>query len=356
MKKIGRRKKIWFAVCAVLLLAAIGCGVALRVISGRLFSQQEAERWQGESEQAYSQISCFLPLNSDVDLSGIYAFRYAVLNELTAAGFEWNEGSFPFIDAWSCEGKLSIRGEKAASDAPVTAVGGQFFAFHPLRLLDGAYITENDFSIDRVLLDEALAWELFGGTSLTGMSVQINGVDFVVGGVVERETDSASRRASSDEKGFFMSYDAWTALSGKKGIGCYEVVLPEKVKGYAAQLVGDKFPLGEGESLVNTGRFDLERLLVLARDLPRRAAHGGEVIYPYWENAARIAENECAALAAAALALLLPVAVTAAVVFIRLLMRGREALEETVLPKAKENVEEAVRVRARRRWEKKHGK
>ena len=354
MKRIGLGKKIWFAVCAVLLIAALGCGAALRVISGRLLSQQEAERWQGENKQGYCQISCFLPIDSSLDVSGIYTFRYAILDALTEAGFTWKEEVYPFIDAWSCEGKMTISGEKTTTDAPVTAVGGQFFEFHPLRLLDGSYLSENDLSSDLVLLDEALAWQLFGGTALTGMRVQIDGAEFVVGGVVEREKDSASRRAWSGEKGFFMSYDAYRTLSGKSGIGCYEVVLPETVSGYAAQLVGDKFPLGGGESVVNTGRFDLERLLSLARDLPVRASHGGEVSYPYWENAARIAENECAALAVAALALLLPVAVTAVIAFFRLLVRGRVALEETVLPKAKEGVEEAIRVRARRRWEIKH--
>ncbi len=355
MKKIGRGKTIWFAVCAALLIAAIGCGAALRVISGRLLSQREAERWQGENTQEYCQISCFLPLSSTLDVSEIYAFRYAILDALSASGFEWDENVYPFIDAWSAEGKMKISGEKTTTDAPVTAVGGQFFEFHPLRLLDGSYITEDDLSTDRVLLDEELAWELFGGTSLTGLRVQVNGFELVVGGVVEREKDSASRRAWSGEKGFFMSYDAYRAISGKSGIGCYEVVLPETVRGYAAQLVGDKFPLGGGESIVNTGRFGFERLLALARDLPGRVSHGGEVSYPYWENAARIAENECAVLALLSLALLLPAAVTAVIELFRMLVRGRAALEETVLPKAKEGVEEAIRVRARRRWEKKHG-
>ncbi len=355
MKRHGRGKRIWFAVCAVLLLAGVGCGAALRLLSLRLPSQREAERWQGENTREYSQISCFLPLNSTLDVSAVYTFRYAVLDALTAIGFEWDEDVYPFIDAWSCEGKLTITGEKATTDAPVIAVGGQFFEFHPLRLLDGSYISEDDFSFDRVLLDEALAWELFGGTALTGMSVQVNGAELVVGGVLEREQDSASRRAYGEEKGFFMSYETYAAISGKQGIGCYEVVLPETVKGYAAQLVGDKFPLGDGESLVNTGRFGYERLLALARDLPGRAAHGGKVVYPYWENAARITENECAVLAVLAMALLLPGVITAVIVFFRLLVRGRTALEETVLPKAKENVEEAVRVRARKRWEKKHG-
>ena len=249
MKRHGRGKRIWFAVCAVLLLAGVGCGAALRLLSLRLPSQREAERWQGENTREYSQISCFLPLNSTLDVSAVYTFRYAVLDALTAIGFEWDEDVYPFIDAWSCEGKLTITGEKATTDAPVIAVGGQFFEFHPLRLLDGSYISEDDFSFDRVLLDEALAWELFGGTALTGMSVQVNGAELVVGGVLEREQDSASRRAYGEEKGFFMSYETYAAISGKQGIGCYEVVLPETVKGYAAQLVGDKFPLGDGESL-----------------------------------------------------------------------------------------------------------
>lgn len=355
MKDLGRGKKIWLAVCAVLLLAALGCALGLHFLSAQLQSQREAERWKGENEREFSQISCFLPGDSAVGTSEIYAFRYAVLDTLREADVEWNDNVLPFIDAWSREGKLKISGEKGSTDAPVLAVGGQFFAFHPLRLLDGSYLSEDDLSPDLVVLDRELAWELFGGTALTGMSVQINGVEFMIGGVVEREDDSASRRAYSGAKGFFMSWDAWCALGGQNAVSCYEIVLPEPVSGYAAQLVADSFPNKEGESVVNTGRFAFERLLQLARDLPGRAAHGGTVSYPYWENAARIRENECAVLAVASLLLGLPAAITLLVELIRLLGRGKTALEEEVLPKAKEGVEEAVRVRARRRWEKKHG-
>ena len=353
--KTGRGKKIWFALCAVLLLAALGCGLALRAVSSRLLSQREAERWRGENEREFCQVSCFMPRDSAVGLKEIYTFRYAVLDDLNAAGVEWNEDVYPFIDAWSAEGKMKITGDKGSTDAPVLAVGGQFFEFHPLRLLSGSYIVEGDLSPDRVLLDSELAWELFGGVELTGMRVQVNGEEFIVGGVVEREKDSASRRAYTDEKGFFMSYDAYRAIAGKDRIDCYEVVLPETVRGYAAQLVAERFPNKEGETVVNTGRFAFERLLQLARDLPQRAAHGGTVSYPYWENAARIAENECSVLAVGSLSLGLPAAITAVIELIRALARGKTALEEEVLPRAKEGVEEAVRKRARRRWEKTHG-
>ena len=354
MKIRKSKKTLWRIACVLMLLFAFVCASGVRMIAQKLLSQQEAERWQGESEQHYSQVSCFLRSDAPVQQSEIYTFRYAMLDALKGAGVEWDEELYPFIDAWSGEGKLHISGDEGATDAPVLAVGGQFFAFHPLRLLSGSYIAEGDLSPDRVILDRELAWELFGGFDLAGMRVEIQGRSFVVGGVVDREGDSASRRAYSGEKGFFMSYDAYRALTEKDEIRCYEVGMPEVVKGFAAQLVGDKFPLKEGESIVNTNRFSPSRLLQIARDLPSRSAHAGTVAYPYWENAARIAESECAFLAVLALLFSLPAAITLVVDLIRLLIRGKNELEDELLPKAKENVEEAIRVRARKHWEKTH--
>ena len=51
---------------------------------------------------------------------------------------------------------------------------------------------------------------------------------------------------------------------------------------------------------------------------------------------------------------MLPAAITLLIELIRLLARGKAALEDEVIPRAKESVEEAVRVQARKRWEKKH--
>ena len=79
------------------------------------------------------------------------------------------------------------------------------------------------------------------------------------------------------------------------------------------------------------------------------------MMYPYWENAARCVEDICVMLLLAATLFLTVPAVTALVFLIRLLKRCKEGLEEQVLPKLKDSAEEAVRVRQRRRWEKKHG-
>ena len=207
-----------------------------------------------------------------------------------------------------------------------------------------------------MLLDEDLAWLLFGGTELTGMSLKINGVPFVVGGVIEREQDFASQRAYTVGQGLYMSYDAYVSLTGnEQAITCYELVMPEPVKGFALDTVKTNFTLGRGEALENTGRFSLLRLYKLLGQTGTRSMQAMGLMYPYWENAARCVEDICVILLLAATVFAVIPLVTAVVYAVRLIKRGKEGLEEQVLPRIKDSAEEAVRVRQRRRWEKQHG-
>ena len=74
-----------------------------------------------------------------------------------------------YTDAYCAFGKTSVTGDHGSSDASVVAVGGNYFLFHPLDLVSGTYFSESDVMHDRVVLDETLAWKLFGGSNLTGM-------------------------------------------------------------------------------------------------------------------------------------------------------------------------------------------
>ena len=352
-----KTKTKWLlGVCLVLLALAGACLLWLRLLSETLPSQRAAERWQGESEQSYSQVSCFLPVDEPVGKSDVYAFRTAMLDEFHKAALDGGGSDALWLDAWSAVGKVRVSSVRASGEASCIAVGGDFFAFHPLRLLSGSYINESDLMKDLVLLDEDLAWLLFGGTELQGMSLEINGKPFVVGGVIEREQDSASRMAYTAGQGLFMSYDAYVDLAGSDAaITCYESVMAEPVRGFAERLAREHFKLGRGEVLVNSGRFAYDRLVKLWRAVDTRSMQGMGMMYPYWENAARVVEDRCARLLLCALLALLVPAITAAAVLIRLLLRGKEELEERLLPRARDGVEEAVRKRQRRRWEKKHG-
>ena len=355
MKRRKKRRLLWAAAGILALLSVLFFLLASR-LGLKLSSQQEAQRWQGESKLRFSQVTCFLPVDEALQPNKIYSFREEVHKALHEAAVDVEYPGQLQVDAWSSTGKLHVSTALGNGDARVIAVGGDFFQFHPLRLLSGNYIAESDFMKDRVLLDEDLAWLLFGGTELTGMELKIEGIPFVVAGVIQREQDGFSRRAYTDGMGLFMSYEAYSQLDENAGITCYEFVMGEPVEGFALRLAKDKFPIGGGEILQNTDRFSFSRLVKVLQAFGTRSMQTRGIIYPYWENACRSAEDICALYMLLGFLFALFPAVRLLRCMLRLLRRAKDSLVEEILPDAAERIEEAVRVRERRAWEKKHGK
>ena len=353
---MNKRKKILLAVVnGALVLLALVCLLSVLHLRRLLPSQEAAERWRGGSELNYSQISAFVPVDEKLSLNQIYEFRRAMMTRLHEAALDIDNDEQLFTDAWCVTGKAIATTDLGKGDASVIAVGGNFFGFHPIQLINGSYFQPQDLMKDRVLLDEELAWLLYGGTNLQGMEVKIDGVPFVISGVIRREQDFASKKAYTAGMGLYMSYDAWAAMKEGTGITTYELVMAEPVKNFTINLAREKFPIGQGELLQNSGRFEFGRLLGLVRQFGSRSMQKLGVLYPYWENAARCIEDWCSLLLFLCLLLsVLPIA-CGLVLLQRMLRRGKEKLEDELLPEWKDRAEEAVRVQQRRRWEKKHG-
>lgn len=344
-KKIPKKRIIYAVVFALLLLAAAGCFAVVRSISGMLVTQQEAKRWQGDSDTAYAQISCFIPVDQKIDTAKVNEFRQVMMKKFQEASLDIHSGEQLYVDAWSTSGKLSVSSALGKGDVYAYAVGGDFFEFHPLRLKSGSYISGDDLMKDRAVLDEETAWLLFGSSDVQGMSFKINGQNFVVAGVIEREDDFATKKAYTDSLGIFISYDAYLELEKDAGITCYEVVMPEPVKGFAIGVANDKFPIGRGEIINNTTRFSFNKLIKLARQYGLRSMQNKGVMYPYWENAARYAEDMAALFTVLCMAFMFLPSVTVLVAAIRWIVYGKRKLEDEILPQFKENAEEAIRAR-----------
>ncbi len=349
-KALGRLGfKQWFLLILnlILALACAASAVGLHAVSSTLETTSAARRFRGGSETRFAQLACYLSVGQGKTQEEILTFRQGLEAKFTEQSLEAPENGSLYTDAYSGTAPVTLSTDYGTASVNALGVGGEFFYFHPLPLRSGAYFSERDLMDDLVILDEVLAWRLFGGVDLTGLTVQIDGQPFVVSGVVAMEDDFATSRARTQEGAVFLSYSALSRLHEGQTIDCYEIVLPDPITGYARGVVEDSFPIGEGDIVENSSRYTLGHLLDVIGSLGERSMRTNGVLYPYWENALRLTEDYAALLLAlTALFALCPLACLA-VLAVRAIRRGWRWAKAA----APEKLGSAVERRRERRYE-----
>ena len=344
-----KKRILLIAVNAVLVLAFIACLVASGSIRGTLRSQQAARAWTGQSGERFAQLSVFVPDRFILDEEALYNLRSSVDKALVAASIEADEGRTLYTDAWSAEGDVFVIGGRGSAPVRAFGVGGDFFLFHPLNLRDGSYLSPDDLMKDRVLLDEELAWRLFGSVRVAGLEVMIGDRLHIIAGVVSREDDFASSKAYTYGAGMFMSYDSLREqTNGSARIDCYEIVLPDPITGFALSALTDAFPDKDARIVENSARYSLSNVFGAVGSFGERGMRTDGMIYPYWENAARYTEDWLALLLVLALALI-ACPIVCGVIYgakaIRVLStRGRSIIAKKLEERDERKAEEYLRI------------
>lgn len=292
-RRLELKQRLLVISLSLLLLLGLVFGVRFFVLRGTLITQSAKDAWVREDNYAYTQASVFLPNDQTAKQDDIFSFRQTLAEKLKTDSFEAPEGGSLYVDAYSGRQDVAVRTGRTAMTVKALGVGGEYFLFHPLKLLSGSYISERDFVSDRVVLDDELAWALFGSLDVVGQSVTIGERDYPVVGVVSREGDFASKAAYCDGPGMFMSFSAMDQISESK-INCYELVMPNPVKNYAVNTLTESFSPAGGKIIENTGRFSFFAMCRVLGDFGKRSMNETGILYPYWENAARMVEDHAA--------------------------------------------------------------
>ena len=325
------KRILLISVNALLLIAFIVCLAVSATIRTTLRSQQAATAWAGQSGERFAQISAFLPDGSAFGENEIRSLRTSIDRALIEASIKEDEGRTLYADAWSAEGEVNIVSMRGSSTARAFGVGGDFFLFHPLYLRDGSYLSRNDLMKDRIVLDEELAWRLFGAIDIAGLEVLIGEKPHIIAGVISRENDFASSKAYTGGAGLFMSYESLSEmLESDAEIICYEIVMPDPITGYAFNTMTDIFPNKEAAIVENSARYKLSSIFGVIGSYGARSMRNDGIIYPYWENAARYTEDWLALLRLLSLLFIVFPAVCAVIFGIKgirfLFRRGRSAI------------------------------
>lgn len=331
-----RIKKRYIILSAVNMLSLAGF-LVLSLIGGSQAGKQAynyaCERWGGEDSDDYAQISCFMSESSGFTTDSINMVRGSVLSSLQEISVVPEEGQKLCPDAYSAPvGKATVISDiKGRSEAEITAVGGDFFNIHNFRLIDGSYFNDDDIMQDGAVIDRTLAWSLYGSYEISGMNITINGTQFYISGVIETPQTDEEQKCAGELPRAYISYDGASGFAGSGGFGtddlkdedvtssgkfntisCYEIIMPDPVEGYALKSVKTAMEGYGNEAAViqNNDRFDAFKRLKALKNLSLLAVKDNQIIYPYWENAARITEFKLSFIYLAAIVFLIIPAAT----------------------------------------------
>ena len=259
---------------AVLLL--LSCH-SIRQLTATQTLQYEAERWQGPSEQTYSQVAVFW---SDGEMDAGQAQMLAA--ELQAS-FP-TENIPPFVTAYGAKSSgLAVYAHRRA-EAELWSVSKDFFTLHAFSMAEGGPGTFARTGSEAVL-NEAAAFSLFGSNDCIGEAFQMNGLGWRVIAVIKEPVGAANEAAFGTAPRIFLP------IADDASVTFYEAILPEYYSGYATQSLQN----ATGQIVTSsTGRFRLSRLWEQVKDF-FRTPPGETPPLPPWEQAARLAERKLCA-------------------------------------------------------------
>ncbi|MDE5992544.1 MAG: ABC transporter permease [Oscillospiraceae bacterium] len=316
---------------AVSLLVFAVFSVIASAVERSLPDQLAAERWAG-GEMSCAQVSVFMDMTSPLDINGVFMTRVNTEKKLTEASIApEREGARVWADAFSTsQRKISVSTDRATSDANLIATGGDFFLFHPFEIISGYYYSDDDLMHDRVLIDDVLAWQLYGSSDVAGKPVRVDGTYYIISGVFRQSENSDVERVYGMSPRIFMPYEGYSLMnSGEAVFTCYEACLPNKVTGQGKQIVTEALSAREDDPglriVENSVRYGLKNRFEIIADFGMRSVVDSPVVYPFWENAARISEDRSALLLVFQTVLLI-FPVCTAVYLLHLLLKNRKKL------------------------------
>jgi len=305
-------------------------------------SQIAAELWAGDSGNTYRQISCFAVgqtqadggpdkvLSSDrsLGIQDILTIRKSldtIVKESSGMDTgKGNDSNTPeveitnklWIDAYSADAKCTVERKatelqaEAFSEVMLTGVSGDYYLFHPLQMVDGAFLSDDTLDSKKIVLDKELAFKLFRTYNVVGSKVSINGRSYTIVGVVRHADNKIDRKAYGDYLRAYVFFDELAYLSAPDpekevsaepdssnlAIMCYEVVLPNKLRNIALQnLITSMEAAGKTEKnflfVDNTNRFSLLRLYDTVFPIGENTDHRMLFKLPFWEVSAQTAES-----------------------------------------------------------------
>lgn len=296
--KKGRLKAAAIALAVLVVASAIIAvmeGVAASM-AGSLTYMGAGERWSSNGEK-YAIICAYTEQGSGMSADQVGQWEYNMNRALIDASIDTSEDARAWTWCASFDTILNLTGTKGKTNAEVMVCEGDFFVFHNMQFVSGSGFMNDKSNPMGVVIDEDLAWILFGATDVAGMTFMIHNEEYTVTGVAKPESEGGVYgHTYGDAPRMYMSATGYSRISDGITFTVYETVIPNPVKGFARGLFDGVATFNEDTSDVIevSERFSLTSRFENMKKLGYSWISVNRIEYPYWENEARVYDYRCA--------------------------------------------------------------
>ncbi|MBP5529256.1 MAG: ABC transporter permease [Lachnospiraceae bacterium] len=296
IKKFLSKIKYYRAICLAVSLVALITGIIMNIIlsvgANKYQDQTFAKRWDKSGNSSH--ISVFIKDTAYFGKTEIDGFEYELNNKLDYNSvFAESEESRRFIDCYVAKTSIYLEGPSKSMDVSCMAVGGDFFKFHPVKLLSGTYFSGDDLMQDGVILDEETAWQLFGSSDVDGQKILYGDRVLFVKGVYKKSEGKIYKYARGEKPEIFVPFELLNSEDNPLNITCLEVCMPNPIKNFAANIMTELITMDSSECEIvdNSTRYSVGNLWMIYKNKKYRSMQNHDIIYPYWEKIARYEED-----------------------------------------------------------------
>ena len=292
LKKIKYYRAIIILIVLVSLVIALIMSAIMSAGKNKYADQTVAKRWAKDG--SFSHVSIFIKDTAYFTKENVDEFEYNLDNKLDFNSIEENEnGDKRYIDSYMTKTDIYLESERKSLSVNCMAVGGDFFIFHPVKMVEGTYFSSSDLMHDGIILDKLTAWQLFGSSDVVGQQVLYGDKVLFVKGVYESSDDKIYKFANGEEAMIFVPFELLNSDEMPLNITCLEVCMPNPIKNFASGIVDEIINLNESsyERIENSSRFSVENLWSIYKSRRYRSMQNRDIIYPYWEKIARYEED-----------------------------------------------------------------
>ncbi|MGN1416217.1 MAG: ABC transporter permease [Oscillospiraceae bacterium] len=294
-----KKKKINIIIAAADAVLALALGTALIYASAKtdeVSLQKAADSWAADSPLRYSVSSLYTGKNAAYSIGEVYQLRSQILEKVEEQLTDTEDGYY--ADCWYGIGSMTLTGAKSSADVRACYVGGEFFDIHTAETVSGSVFHGDTANIDTIVLDENASWKLFGALDTEGMTVTAGNMTFYVSAVIKAPSDSEKtlKKAYEDdgqEPMVYIPYEAADVIFGEEQkFTSYDIMLPNNYDGFASDSLRAAAGCADGDTsdravTDSSMRFDIFEIRKKTKNIGSMLDSGSDIVYPFWEDAAR---------------------------------------------------------------------